>query len=363
MRLLLLLPLTLALRLQDRAEWPTYHGGYSLEGVGETAPPDQPEVVWKFKAGQRIDQPPIAGGGRIYFGTSKGTLYALDPSGTQVWKADTGVTTALVYADGAVIGGAKSGSLVAVDAANGTEKWRYEAGGTVQGTPNRVDLSDGKKGIAIISQTDGCIHCVDFDSGKLAWKSPPVERCDGSAGVGGGRLVMGSCAAALHVYSLKKAEKIADVPLGGDCQVAGGVALSGDVAFAGSRSGKFFAVDVAAGKILWTSADAQSEAFTTPAIGESVIVFGSEDGKVYGLDRKTGAKKWAFDAVRSPLSPAIAGNRAVVSADGKLFLLDLQTGAKIWSAAVSDDITSPALVGGRILVGADDGTVIAYGRK
>jgi outer membrane protein assembly factor BamB len=174
---------------------------------------------------------------------------------------------------------------------------------------------------------------------------------------------MGSCASALHVYSLNKAEKILDVPLGGDNQVAGGVAMSGTSAFAGTRSGKLCAVDVAAGKILWTNADGQGEAFMTPAVNDKMVVFGADDGKVYGLRRDTGVKVWVTDTGNRPSSPVIAGDRVVVSSGGSLFLLGLGDGKKIWSAPVSDDITSPAVVAGIILVGGDDGTVTAYGRK
>jgi len=94
-----------------------------------------------------------------------------------------------------------------------------------------------------------------------------------------------------------------------------------------------------------------------------MVVFGADDGKVHGIKRSTGEKVWTFDTGNRPMSPVIAGDRAVVSSGGSLFVLGLADGRKIWSAPVSDDISSPAVVGGRILVGGDDGTVSAYGRK
>lgn len=351
---------------QDAAGWRTYHGNFALDGIAGSQPPDAPERLWKFKAGNRVDVTPVAADGRIHFTTAKGGLVAVDPAGNELWRIsiapDTfGSPPALM--DGLVVVCTGKGLLKAYQAADGKEKWSYDVGGSAGGSPNRVDLPGGRKGVVLISQSEGALQCVELETGKGVWKMPGVERCDGSAGVSGGRIVMGSCASALHVYSIEKAEKSTDVPLGGDNQVAGGVAMSGTSAFAGTRSGKLCAVDVAAGKILWTNADGQGEAFMTPAVNEKVVVFGADDGKVYCLRRDTGAKIWAMDTGNRPMSPVIAGDRVVVSSGGALFLYDLATGKQLWTAKVSDDISAPAVVGGMILVGCDDGTVTAYGRK
>ena len=54
----------------------------------------------------------------------------------------------------------------------------------------------------------------------------------------------GSCAAALHVFGVAEAKKLTDVPLGEERQVAGGVAIAGKTAYAGTRAGAVAAVDV-----------------------------------------------------------------------------------------------------------------------
>jgi outer membrane protein assembly factor BamB len=360
-------PKSVASTARVAGDWPTYHGGYSLDGVARGTVPDAPERLWRYKAGNRVEVTPVSAEGRIYFTSAKGGLHAVDLSGQEVWKKDVGKENAfsspVLCSDGLVVAVSQNGSLMAFDGATGKERWKYDLAGSGQGTPNRIDLPGGKGGVVAISQGDGCIHAVDLETGKGLWKTDAVERCDGSAGVGNGLIVMGSCASALHLYSVEKAAKVADVPLGGDCQVAGGVAISGRMAYAGSRGGKFFAVDTAEKKIAWTNADCQREAFTTPAVTDRWVVFGSDDGKLYGLDRATGKKAWEFDTGNTPKSPVVAGERVAVTSGGVLFLLDLATGKKVWSENVSDEITSPAIVGGMVLVGSDDGTVSAYGRK
>jgi len=348
------------------SSWATYHGDFSLDGVADTAVPDAPEKLWKYKAGNRVDQTPVSADGLIYFTTAKGGLVCLDLKGGEVWKgsiAPDSFTSPPLISDGLLVLGTGKGVLRAYDAAGGKEKWSYDVGGSVQGSPNRFDLPGGKKGLVVISQADGALHGVELLTGKGVWVMPAEQRCDGSAGVGAGLIVMGSCASAFHVYSIEKSSKVTDIPLGDDNQVAGGVAMSGSHAFAGTRSGKLCAVDVAAGKSLWTFAEGQGEAFMTPAVTDKVVVFGADDGKVYALDRATGKKLWDVDTRNRPLSPVIARDRVVVSSGGSLFVFDLSGGKKLWSAPVSDDITSPAVVGGMILVGGDDGTVTAFGRK
>jgi outer membrane protein assembly factor BamB len=355
----------LLLLAQEEPEWASFHGASTLDGVADTALPDAPARLWEFKAGQPIETPPVCGDGKIYVATAKNTLFALDWNGRQVWAASIhdSFTSPPFYADKAVFAGTAGGFLCAFDAATGREKWRYKVGDAVMGTPNRIDLPEGRKGIVVISQADGAIHGVDMETGKLAWTTDKVERCDGHPSVGGGRIVLGSCASALHVYSGGKEPVRKDIPLGEDGQVAGGVALSGKTAYAGTRGGKVYAVDVEAGKIVWKNDSTRSEAFTTPAVNDRFVVFGAQDGKVYGLDRGTGAKAWEADTGDAPSSPVIARDRVAVSSGGSLHLLDLATGKKIWTARVSDTITGPAVARGRMIVGTDSGLVAAFGKE
>jgi outer membrane protein assembly factor BamB len=356
----------LLLAAQEEPEWASFHGGPSLEGVADTALPDAPARLWEFKAGQPVEHPPVAGGGKIFVATAKNALFALDWNGRQVWAStlkDDTFTTPPFYSAKAVFLGTGSGALCAFDAATGRERWRYKAGDSLMGTANRIDLEGGRKGIILISQADGAVHCVDLETGKPEWTTDKVERCDGHPSVGSGRIVLGSCASALHVYTGGKEPSRKDIPLGEDGQVAGGVALSGKTAYAGTRGGKVHAVDVEAGKILWKNDSTRSEAFTTPAVNDRFVVFGAHDGKVYGLDRATGAKVWEADTGDSPSSPVIARDRVAVSSKGSLLLLDLATGKKVWSARVSDAITGPAVVRGRLIVGTDSGVVAAFGQE
>jgi outer membrane protein assembly factor BamB len=317
------------------ADWPTYHGAPDLRGVSSAMLPDVPELLWRYNAGSDVDSTPVSDGDRIFFSSKKGMVVALDLKGSEVWKKtftrmnDAGQEMPLRFeaplacGGGLVFAGSTRGTLFALDA----------------GTANLLGTN-----VVLIDQSEGALHCVDAQTGKLVWKTEGVERCDGSAGIGNGKIVFGSCLAALHVFDVD-GQHVKDIEVGGDGQIAGGVAVDGPLAFA----------------IVWSSDESVEQTFSTPAVLDKLVVYASDNGYVYAVDRADGKLAWKFDTVGMPYSPAVAGDKVVASADGKLFLLKLDDGTKIWSKEISDEITGPAIINGMIVIGADDGTVSAFG--
>jgi len=388
------------------AEWPTYHGGTGLTGFSVTPLPDQPALLWRVNTGGAVDSTPVSDGERIFFSARKGQVVALDLKGASLWKKSfTRINSAgqemplrfdapLVCADDLVFAGASRGTLLALDAATGAEHWRYETDGIFIGSPNFIqcgaeldrkdaktqsedngrvftsssqtfDTSDGVKNSAVVvfDQSEGSLHCIDMKTGERLWKTEGVERCDGSPGASDGRIVFGSCLSALHVYSTADGSHLKDIEIGTDAQVAGGVAVDGNFAFAGARDGSLLCADLEQGELIWVSHESEDQTFSTPALSSSRVVYSSDDGFVYALNREDGERIWKFDTAGLPTSPVVAKDTVAVSADGLLFLLNLADGTKIWSKEISDEITSPALVNGMIIVGADDGTVSVWGEN
>lgn len=350
--------------------WPTYHGEADLKGISDAALPAQPTLLWRHNAGGAVYNAPVSDGALVFFSAKKGRIAAIDLGGAAVWSKtfsrtnDAGQEMAvrfdapLACGGGLVFAGSVQGTLYALDGGTGGVRWCYETGGTIIGSPSVVSNR-----VLVLDQSEGALHAVDVATGKRVWKTEGVERCDGAPGVGGGRVVFGSCLAALHVYSFGDGAHLKDVELGGDGQVAGGVAVAGDTVFAGARDGQLVCADVASGVVLWSSAESESQTFSTPAVAADKVVYSSDDGLVYAVDRQSGALRWTFKTGGLPTSCVVAQGAVVVSADGALFMLDLADGRKLWSAEVSDEISSPSLIAGMIVVGADDGTVSAFGSK
>jgi outer membrane protein assembly factor BamB len=356
--------------------WNTYHGDFALRGVADFGLPEKLTPAWRFMAGAPVATTPVAGEGRIYFINAKGRIFAVDREGNEVWSTvipreardkwsptEQQFDAPPTYFRGTLLAGSLDGVLFALDAASGEVKWQADLDGTILGAANiallKGDDQDSAR-VYVIEQSSGVLHCLNFETGESIWQSGGVERCDGSPGIGGGTVVFGSCAAALHVFSAETGDSLRDIPVGDDSQIAGGVAVIENEAYSGSRSGTVLRANTDTGEIVWRNTDCANEVFTTPAVSSEWVVFGCAGGDVHGLERGTGESKWTFTADGMVTSPVIAGDKVVAAAEGTLLVLSLDDGRKLWSHEVSDDITSPALYGGLVLAGCDDGTVAAF---
>jgi len=351
------------------ASWSSFHGDSGLRGHTDTALAGTLKLRWRYASKAEVTNTPVAGDGRIYFANRRGTVYAVDLRGEEVWtrtleRAAQGdaapapevLDAPLLYHAGRVIAAAADGALYALDGATGEVVWRVDVDAALLGSP-----AADKDRLYLILQDEGILQSRSVDTGALAWESEAVARCDGPPSLGPGFAVFGSCDAALHVRSRKDGATRFDIPIDDDSQVAGGVAIDGADVFSGSRSGAIVHANATSGKTVWINRDSRDEVFTTPAVSPRWVVVAARDGRVLGIDRKSGETQWRFDTEGEPRSPVIAGDTVVVTADGTLFLLRLEDGTKRWSYPVSDTITSPAVVGDMVVVGCDDGSVAAFG--
>lgn len=123
-------------------------------------------------------------------------------------------------------------------------------------------------------------------------------------------------------------------------RLAGGIGGNRSVILAGSEKGEVLALD-AAGKQLW-KVQLSSEVLSAPQIDQGVVVVRSGDGRIFGLDAATGARKWLYQRalpalmVRTHASVLLyRGGVFVGFAGGRLVALALDTGNVGWEAAVA----------------------------
>ncbi|MBX7256988.1 MAG: PQQ-binding-like beta-propeller repeat protein [Candidatus Hydrogenedentes bacterium] len=359
--------------------WPTYHGPASLCGYADVSIADTLEPRWRAELGAEVSKTPVADNERIYAANSNGEIHALDFSGKPIWTraltetlvegkppSAASIDAPLALFESTLIACSSGGTVFALDPATGETRWESNAHVPLLGSPNLaiLDTSEANpRRLLLIDQAQGSLHALDFDTGKPIWKSKGIARCDGSPAATAEVVIFGSCNAALHFFSTKDGSLVREVDMGTDCEIAGGVALSGDSAYSGSRCGKFVQVNVRTGAIVWENTECEGEAMETPAVSESSVAFTANDGCVYLLERASGKLKWRTKLEDTPSSPVLVRNKVVVSADGKLHVLALEDGRVLWSYEVSDEISSPAIVGELVVVGCDDGSVAAFGSK
>ena len=357
-------------------EWNTYHGDNTLTGyAAESVLPDTLRLLWMVKTDAPVSNPPAIQGQRLFCVTSHAEVIAISLTGQRLWSKElfTGKTqnnlperertdAPLACFEGLVYVGTMRGSLYALSADTGEQKWKVEVGGPIGASPNFLSASGTTPSrVYVIERAGGILFCIDAQTGNVLWRSEPVDRCESTPGLSRDAIVFGSCAAALHVFSPDTGNVLQKISIDPDSQVAGGVAVDGTLAVSGSRSGKIVEADLKTGKILWANTDSKAEVFTTPAITDQWVIVGANDNTLYALDRKTGILRWKFDAKGQPASPVIAGDKIVVAAEGTLYLLKLADGALLWSTKVSDTISSPAVTRHEVYVGSEDGAVYAFG--
>lgn len=349
--------------------WPTYHAGADLRGVSQSAIPDSLQRKWIYNTDGKIKNPPVSDGKLIFTAPGNGRITALSLNGKMVWEKtfsrtnDAGAETPfcfdapLLCHGGLVFAGSSGGVLFALDAGTGKERWRLEIDGILLGSPNVIDAEH----IIVLGQGSGALHCVAIKSGKVTWTTEGLARCDGSPGVGQGYVAFGSCLAALHVYRAEDGRHLRDIEVGDEGQIAGGVAVDGHRGYFGTRDGRLISVNLKKGTVVWTSSESTEQTFSTPAVGDKYVVYTSDNGWVYAVDRTTGRTLWKHHTGGRPGSAVIAGDKVLVPVEGNLIMLKLVDGSMVWKQSVSDDITSVAVVNGFVIVGADDGSVSAWG--
>ena len=123
-------------------------------------------------------------------------------------------------------------------------------------------------------------------------------------------------------------------------RLSGGLGTDGLLILAGTVKGEVLALDTA-GKQLWKS-QLSSEILSAPQLDQGVVAVRSGDGRIYGLDAATGARKWLYQRSLPPLSVrthvgVVVSRGAVFAgfAGGRLVALSLATGNVGWEATVA----------------------------
>lgn len=123
-------------------------------------------------------------------------------------------------------------------------------------------------------------------------------------------------------------------------RLSGGVGSDGRLILAGTARGEVLAFDQD-GKQLWKS-QLTSEVLSAPQTDFGVVVVRSGDGRIFGLDAATGARKWVYQrtlpalTVRTHVGVVLYRDAVFAGfAGGRLVALALNNGNVGWEAAVA----------------------------
>ena len=278
--------------------WPTYGYDDGRQHISPYHLRPPYKRLWTIDAHDTLEFPPTLGYGKMYLAQQKGLFFALNAkNGRVVWRKSLGRCAASSPTVG--------------------------KGVVFQSYMHRVVCAQDQAG------ADGFVVAWDADNGRELWryKTQPVES---SPLLHGNRLFIGSWDHGVHAINAKNGRRIWRFPA--DNQVNTSAAWWRGRVFIGSDSGTLYSLSAKTGKLLWSSGAGTEFWYATPTVAYGRVYIGNTDGTMYAFGAKTGNLLWA-----RPLGSYIYGAAAVYKKkvfvgtyDGKFYALDAATGDVRW---------------------------------
>ena len=292
------------------------------------------EVLWRAGAGEapkkdfyglRLAQDDSY----LYAADGSGRVTAFNPAdGRSAWQAQTQprVVAGVGLTDSAVLVGTLDGEVIALSRNGGEALWRAGISSEVLAAP----AGDGD--IVVVRAGDGRIYGLAAADGQRRWA---LDR---------------------------------DVPtlsLRGSSQPV----VAGDRVYAGLDTGKLVALELSSGRILWEEAvstprgrsevERLVDVDADPVVADDAVYAVSYGGEVVSLESATGRLNWRQN-LSSNSGLALDQERLYASdRDGRVWALDRRSGAVLWTqdALKHRRLTRPVLHGGYVAVGDLEGYV------
>ncbi|MCC8539528.1 outer membrane protein assembly factor BamB [Xanthomonas axonopodis pv. poinsettiicola] len=346
------------------------------------------DKIWSTGVGKGeghigVRQRPAVADGKVYAAAIAGGVQALDlQTGKRVWeyepkkeerndrKFKQRLSGGPGVGEGLVVIGSLSGDVIALNQADGTEKWRAKV-------PNEVIAAPAiAQNLVLVRSNDGRVTAFDAATGERRWfhsEEGPTLSVRGNAPIvtGPGVVFVGNDSGTLSALALQDGrplwEQAIGVPEGRTelermSDVDGAPVLDGTTLYATSFKNETLALEGPSGRPLWTRDHGGAGGV---GVSSAVVVVSDNAGSVWGLDKSSGAAMWSQAALarRSLTGVAIQGDYAVVGDyKGYLHWLKLSDGALAARARAGRDtlLAQPVVVDGILLVQNTDGDLSAF---
>jgi outer membrane protein assembly factor BamB len=342
-------------------------------------------IAWRFETGGPVRSTPALAGGVLYFGSSDGHLYAVNAAdGEPRWtyEASAPVTSSPAVTGRAVIFGDRANVFYALDRRDGDLLWSRETGpdrplpwgweGWDYLSASPVLVPD--RGLALFGSGDGTLYAVDAGSGEDRWRFETDRRIRSTPAVANDLVYFGGGDGVFYALDLDSGEArwtfettgigLNAADFGFDrTQIQGSAAVASGTVYFGSRDASLYALDAATGQLKWHREDGTAWVVGSPALHDGLLFNGrSSGGRFRSIDAATGDERWVMTTRGLVFSsPTVVGDLVYVgSGGGAIYALEAATGAVRWSFATDGDIhSSPVVADGRVYFGSDDGFMYA----
>lgn len=274
--------------------------------------------------------------------------------------------------------GSADGQAYAVTAATGDLVWKFKTDGPVLGTPAVSDE------IVVVSGRGRTVYGLNRDTGESLWAFemsadiPAYNAWDyytASPEIVDDLVLVGSGDGNLYALNLKSGDLVWKFQTG-DSIRAEPLVESG-VVYQPSGDDFIYALSLADGSLLWKfETDGvsierglgfiRSDIFTRPILRDGILVVGSRDANVYGIDTETKLAEWKFKyGTTWAMSSSADERNAYVgwSTNNKVCALEIASGKKLWEYRMgAHTYTDGLLVDEEVVWGCADGKVYGFDR-
>jgi outer membrane protein assembly factor BamB len=303
----------------------------------------QENVLWKFKTNDRVYSSALIVDEVVYFGSGDHNFYAVaKKTGVKIWefKTEGAVHSSAATNQNMVYFSSADGNLYALDKANGKLVWKFASNGEKSYGLWDYYLSSPKvaNGVIFWGSGDGHLYAIDGTKGSLKWKYKTDDIVHASPVVDGNRVYFGSFDG--YFYALNKSDgaviwkfnTIGDTyfPKG---EIQKSALIHDGIVYFGSRDYNIYALDIVTGTGNWNMKEGGGWIIATPTAYKENLYFGTSDAHVfYAMDKKSGKIIWKTPLAMRVYGAAVADNDIIYfgTFDGKLLGLDYKTGALKW---------------------------------
>lgn len=275
-----------------------------------------------------------------------------------VFECEDEVRSSPTFYRGVIYVGAHDNNLYAINANDGSFRWKYPAEGRIVSTPAIGE----EENLVVFGSMDNLFYAVDLRVGQLQWTVRTQGPVLSSPHIVHGHVFFGSDDG--HLYAVRLATGRVQWKFASGGAVRSRPLVSGELIVFGTDEGDVIATDLS-GRMVWRFR-AKRGVSSSPLEQDGLVVFGSMDWQVYALDIVRGWKVWEFRTGKPVVSsPAYGDGRIYIgSVDGSLYALDLASGKERWRFETEGQITSsPAYVNGAVYFGGVDGYVYSVDAK
>lgn len=368
-------------------------GGSATKAMHHLAIGDAPTRRWRTNIGagsnrnQRLSAPLVATSEAVFAMDARGQVVALNlANGSRLWRFDAvprGESRGVLGGGLAVVGGAVFvttgyGEVIALDVQDGGELWRTQLSVPLASPPTVTGE------LLFVVSADNQTFGLRVRDGSPVWNHVGIAETAGLVGAGSpaadagivvvpyssGEMVAVRADNGQVVWTDSLSRGGATTALGEITDINGHPVVDRGTVYAIGHSGRMVADDVATGARLWTQDISGSG---SPWIaGDFLYLITSED-ELVALSRNDGRIRWVTELPRfekpetleDPIAwagPVLGSDRLIiVSSTGDAVAVSPYTGRMLGSLRLSDPaFVPPILVDGWLLFLTDDGAIVAY---